>query len=296
MTGVIIKTGLGSRELEDIRRLDEACAKHDGTNMKLNWDMLESRPSDEANDILYYEDDELIGFLGMYSMFKGAADIEITGMVHPCHRRKGIFGRLFAAAREESIKRGAARLLMITERVTPAGEAFIKNVGASYAFSEYRMVFNEKIVPDFPGTSIKMRKAEYEDYPVLAGMDADAFDQPSSEEQDHSTFDYSTTYIAELDGRLTGKIGTLMDGGSGYIFGFSVKPEYRGRGYGRQILSLILQRLVGKGISPVILEVAVKNERALSLYESCGFRRLTVYDYYEDWLSSNKGEKLENGN
>lgn len=31
----------------------------------------------------------------------------------------------------------------------------------------------------------------------------------------------------------------------------------------------------------ILLEVAIENEKALLLYKSCGFKEITVYDYYE---------------
>lgn len=89
-----------------------------------------------------------------------------------------------------------------------------------------------------------------------------------------------TEYVAEQDGKFIGKIGVSMEGEDGYIFGFVITPEYRGHGYGRETLSLILTKLLSEQIHTVLLEVAVKNENALSLYKSCGFKIDTIYDYY----------------
>ena len=65
-----------------------------------------------------------------------------------------------------------------------------------------------------------------------------------------------------------------------YIYGFVVAAEERGRGYGRQILLRTVHDLVAAGQSAISLEVAVDNERALGLYQACGFRETSANDYY----------------
>ncbi len=298
MVGIVLgqlklSAGLDSAELAAVRQLETECCGIRQLNMKLNWDMLENRSADEINDLLYYEGERLVGFMGLYSMSKEAKEIEITGMVHPEFRRKGIFRQLFNAALMECRDRKAKKVLLITERTSDEGVAFARAIQSEYSSSEYRMKFSEVNAPDFPGIGIILRKAEYSDYPELARMDEAAFGQvsvniaESKAEDDRAAFKkaYSSAYIAKLDVLTIGKIGTLMDGGDGYIFGFVVKPEYRGRGFGREILSLMLKKLTAEKIDTVLLEVAVSNEKALSLYETCGFKRITVYDYYKIDLS-----------
>ncbi|MNW11442.1 ribosomal-protein-alanine N-acetyltransferase [compost metagenome] len=73
----------------------------------------------------------------------------------------------------------------------------------------------------------------------------------------------------------------LEPGESGFIYGFCVLPEYRGKGYGRQILSQTITALKEKDQAVEIkLEVSVENEKALGLYESCGFATRNANDYY----------------
>lgn len=92
---------------------------------------------------------------------------------------------------------------------------------------------------------------------------------------------YETTYIAELDGKFVGKIGLERERDDGYIFGFSILPEYRGRGYGRELLSWALRTFKSENAKGVCLEVAVQNENALTLYKTCGFRVVSVYNYFK---------------
>lgn len=279
---VILSAGLSDSELQGIRELENVCCGHEKLNMKLNWDMLVKRPTDESNDFLYYTGNKLIGYLGFYGFGAKPIEIEITGMVHPDFRRKGVFKELFDTAKQECINRGAEKLLLITERSSKTGESFVKFTGSRYSFSEYRMKFDETAVPVIPKTGITLRKAEARDYPELINLDALCFGVSKAEVKSNNLSDaYNSVYIAELEGKSIGKIGVSMEREAGYIFGFGIKPEYRRQGNGRQLLSLMLSKLLSEQVNTVLLEVAVENENALFLYKSCGFKEITVYDYYK---------------
>lgn len=277
MSKLVSARGLSAQELEDIARLEAICCRKDPLTMKLNWDMLETRSTDEINDFLHYDGDELIGFLGLYGL---GSEIEITGMVHPDSRRQGIFTKLFQAARQEFQTRNCSKVLLVTERSSESGTGFVKHVGSRYAFSEYRMRFAEKAVPDFPQQGITLRKVGQTDLPELRQLHSECFDLPEDGDE-YTPAAYDSLYIAELEGESIGKIGVSIEGQNSYIFGFGIRPERRGHGYGREVLSRVLQELLSQRRTPAILEVAVENETALSLYRSCGFREMTVYDYYE---------------
>lgn len=59
-----------------------------------------------------------------------------------------------------------------------------------------------------------------------------------------------------------------------------MRTEYRGRGYGRQMLEQIIRQLHDEGIKAITLEVEVENKNAIGLYSSCGFQVVTTYDYF----------------
>jgi len=64
------------------------------------------------------------------------------------------------------------------------------------------------------------------------------------------------------------------------IYGFVVRPEYRGKGYGRQLLQEAIRIIRDEGSQEIMLDVDVDNTNALGLYLSCGFEIKTTYDYY----------------
>ena len=131
--------GLNKNQIEDIKKLEQACCEVEKLNMKLNWEMLCTRSLTERNDLLCYDGNRLTAFLGLYSMTENAKEIEITGMVHPDYRRTGIFSNLLEMALEECANRRAESVLLIAEKASEAGMGFVKSTKAEYAFSEYRM-------------------------------------------------------------------------------------------------------------------------------------------------------------
>jgi ribosomal protein S18 acetylase RimI-like enzyme len=48
-----------------------------------------------------------------------------------------------------------------------------------------------------------------------------------------------------------------------------------------------MQILLEEHAERIFLEVASENDRALALYKSCGFKEVTVYDYYALPLNRN---------
>lgn len=85
--------------------------------------------------------------------------------------------------------------------------------------------------------------------------------------------------VAEVDGRIVGAIGGYIIGSMeniegeryGFIEFLIVDEGYRGMGVGRNLLVSLIDKLKGRGVSEVYLEVDPRNEAALSLYKSLGF-------------------------
>jgi ribosomal-protein-alanine N-acetyltransferase len=86
----------------------------------------------------------------------------------------------------------------------------------------------------------------------------------------------------ELLGYAVGQVLTSADSRIGHVISVAVKPSYRRRGIGKQLMQGLIQRLVEAKCSQVRLEVRAHNTAALSLYEQLGFhRQQTIRGYYE---------------
>jgi ribosomal protein S18 acetylase RimI-like enzyme len=286
--GLIERRGLDTNELSEIKQLAQLCNQHNGLDLKLNWNILRNRPSNQLNDFLYYADGQLVGFLALFSF--NSQEGEISGMVHPSYRRRGIFSALFAAARLEASRRGLPTLLLIVEQASPAGQAFARALPITYDHSEYKMVQEEPRLPDTHSERLQFRAARPEDTPIMSHITAQAFNIPEDEVNWYSEESLSQPnyryYVGSLDGTVIGKIDIHLSEESALILGFAVLPEYRGQGYGRQMLARTIQEILNSGRHHIWLEVVTENKRALSLYQSCGFKETGGYDYYRLQLNN----------
>jgi len=140
---------------------------------------------------------------------------------------------------------------------------------------------------------VTFRKPDSKDIDALAALQA-AYEQeevlPTASEFNAAVsrlnieriFKNEQTYVAELNGRLVGKINTNAAAFTRYqVGGVYVLPEYRGRGIARRMAGEFITGLVaqGKGIS---LFVKKANPAARRVYQRIGFETLGDYriNYY----------------
>lgn len=86
-----------------------------------------------------------------------------------------------------------------------------------------------------------------------------------------------STYFFLLDGEEIGSISIYEEKNTVNIFGVYLEPEFRGRGYSREMMYSVLEDIVPGG-RRIILQVADNNKPAFRLYAGCGFE---VIDYVE---------------
>lgn len=68
-----------------------------------------------------------------------------------------------------------------------------------------------------------------------------------------------------------------------HITNIAVRADERGKGYGRALMSKLIELAAGAGIARMTLEVKDINERAVRLYESFGFKVEGIRKrYYEN--------------
>ena len=62
-----------------------------------------------------------------------------------------------------------------------------------------------------------------------------------------------------------------------------ISPKYQGQGYGKEILNLLIEKMMDMDINDILLEVDSENHVAYNLYTKSGFEiklRLTIIDIY----------------
>ncbi|MBB6215404.1 ribosomal protein S18 acetylase RimI-like enzyme [Anaerosolibacter carboniphilus] len=280
---------LEENDYEDINNLQNLCLKVDQTALKLELDYKlgrgerKSENLNNINEFMYYDRNKLIGYIGIGNF--GGDTIEVNGMVHPDYRRRGVFKRLFSLVKDEWNKRESQKMLLLSDTNSISGLEFIKYTCASYDHSEYEMFLKSNARKNVLLNNVALRKATNNDAKEIAWQDSIYFDieykaedisMPEEEEKYGSV-----TYIAEIDNKTIGKVRLEIIDGIGGIYGLGVLPEYRGKGYGREILTCAIEKLKEKNAKDIMLQVSVKNKSALNLYQSCGFEETSTMDYYK---------------
>lgn len=279
--GLLKKSTLTGEEIEEVARLIALCDGQDNLDMPISLDGLRQRPGNEIDDFLYYERGELAGYLYVDSW--GKEEKELTGMVAPEFRRRGIFRQLFEAAREECRARGVEKLFLICEQSSQSGQAFARSVRAHQDFSEHKMALQTFVERRRSDPQFQMHPATPEDKEALVSILAtDMGDEKDARQFVEKIFALGKQpqYLATLAGKPLGTLRLDYHDGEVSIYGFVVRSEYRGRGYGRMMLEQIIRQLHNEGIKAITLEVEVENKSAIGLYTSCGFQVVTTYDYF----------------
>lgn len=79
-----------------------------------------------------------------------------------------------------------------------------------------------------------------------------------------------------------------IEGDSAHILNLCVRPEFRQRGEGRQMLSHLLKLAQSAQAEAIFLEVRPSNQPAINLYRSMGFVEIGVR---KDYYPSDKGQE-----
>lgn len=84
------------------------------------------------------------------------------------------------------------------------------------------------------------------------------------------------TFLYSAGGDLVGYsvIQTVLD--EVHLLNICVKPDFQGKGYGRQILNHVIDIATTQSATIVVLEVRASNLKAQQLYLSSGFNEMSV--------------------
>lgn len=249
----------------------------DGGRLKLEWGRLRGRSGECVEDLLWWEGERLVGFLGFYGY---GSTLELAGMVSPDARRHGIATALLDAAAPLYGERDYREVLLIVPRASEGGQGLALDRGWVLDHSEHALMLSGAPASGSHDDALNLRPATSADLPVISRLLEVGFGWRPDDLGDVLGSAHHTTLVIELRGSPVGTIRLTKDGEVGRIYGFVVDPSWQGRGIGRDALRRACEQLRAEGASRVGLEVAVDNDRALALYTSVGFEPLTTEDYF----------------
>src|SRR3989338_4249388 len=277
-------TELTKQDLRTLKNLVEECQQADGFRIKLYWNILADRQLPEFDDLFYYQNGKLIGYLALFAFKEEEA--ELNDIIHPKHRRQGIFSYLLQEAILDLPKRGIRSIQIICNQQAQAALNFVKKLPETqYDHSEYQMIATRN--PSFTEVpTIELQLATKDDIPTLARIDNACF---------NTTFELviyrflsnmkelnRTTWFAKVNGTIIGKMHIRMDeGNKAFIHDLCVLPEFRRKHYAAGMVLTIMDRMKKKGASQVYLDVLADNVNAIQLYEHCGFEITSKNDFWK---------------
>jgi ribosomal protein S18 acetylase RimI-like enzyme len=270
--------GLSPDALRAIADLEGRTVAADGGRLKLEWATLRGRSGDKAEDFLWWDEDQLLGFAGIYA--HGGPHAELTGMVDPAARRRGIGAALLGAALAQLREAGHESVLLIVPRSSPGGQALAKKRGGELDHSEHALVLHGEPTAGRNDPAITLRNATADDGPEVVRIFNSAFDWTPSNAGERLSSPTSWTVLAERDGRVVGTLRASLHDDVGSVHGFAVDKPLQGQGIGRDVLRRVCHDLRERGAQQVALEVDVANENALGLYTSLGFEPVISEDYF----------------
>lgn len=274
--------GLSPSTLEAIAGLERRVVAADGGRLKLECNALRHRAGRDVEDLLWWGDGRLLGFLGIYS--HSAPVLELAGMVDPEFRRQGIGAALLDEALRVCRERAHTATLLVVPRLSLAGRALALRRGGTLDHSEHALRLPGQPNDVRADPLVTIRAATPQDLPAVddllllgfgwrpAAPDDPGNDRPASADPN--------MLVVERQGALIGTVRLIREGDTAGVYGFVIHPDHQGRGIGRDVLHRLCLAARADGAKSVNLEVATDNDRALNLYTSLGFRPVTTEDYY----------------
>lgn len=182
------------------------------------------------------------------------------------------------------MEKGVAQILFIAEQKDLFLINQLQKQQTSYAFSEYRMNYNFQEIPKIESTvTLKVAKEENRQQ-ILWLSNSDELENAYSVDE-LAAVEVEGTQLAYSDSEMIGKLRLDETAEMIGIYGFIVAPQWRGKGFGRQILQKLLAEMSRDEKRVLYLEVESQNEVALRLYQSLGFEEVAKFDYFEQKLN-----------
>ncbi len=134
-----------------------------------------------------------------------------------------------------------------------------------------------------PAPEIEIRAMLDDDVSAVAAVERASYQFPWSEGifRDCVRVGYLCR-VVECAGVVIGHGIVSTGAGEAHILNVCVRPEYRCRGIGRQLLRYLLDRARALGMAEAFLEVRPSNTTAIRLYQTLGFEQVGVRrGYYQ---------------
>jgi ribosomal protein S18 acetylase RimI-like enzyme len=276
---ILCNQQLNESQLQDLEQLTQLCQSTDG-GLPAIYHHLISQKRDTESNILYYQDENLLGFLSVYFFYQDACEMSL--LIAPGHRRQGIACQLLQTIIPLLITKSVSKLIFSSS--ASFCDNWIPAKGFSYQQSEYHMERNSYETLFIVNQSLTIRKATMADLDVLCALDTACFPEHQANMIERFIFLLNNNeydiLLASHNDLVIGKAHINWQPKSTLLSDIAVFPEYQGRGLGGELLSHSINHVLSLGKIRLALDVETKNQSALNLYLRHGFKTTHVYDYW----------------
>jgi ribosomal protein S18 acetylase RimI-like enzyme len=274
--------------IKEIKEVEEVCKRYDGLDGSTYLDTTMNFNQNMKCVFLAYEDDKLVSFIFVFA--PNSNEGEISAYTLPEHRRKGYFKNLIEKAKRELESYRVSDILFVNETKSVNGKAAIEKLKGQYEFTEYLLRYNninDNLIYNYD-YKLKLYKPELDDLEELIKVNQAIFNDSHLDAKSMvlNTLESKnrTQYAFMLQNSIVGIGCVCEEDEEDSIFGLGVLPEYQGRGFGREVLFLIIRDLLEHNRRNIVLEVNSTNDKAYQLYRKSGFDIETSFDYYRKRL------------
>lgn len=286
MSSIYASNKLTETQLKQVHEIEQVCRSFDNTKGSIS--LAQELNFYKEMNCLYmaYDGEALIGVLAVFAPIKDEA--EISALIQPKCRRKGLFTRLLSEALVELKRFGIKELYFVHDTGSAAGKGMIERWGIDPDHSEYLLVYDEDFNIGQCKTNLHIKQTGQEDLAEMTKLSLGVFGGNEEEwiRLHQKSLDSSNIlcYIPYCQGKQIG-IGSVNITEQGlFIFGFGILPTHRRKGYGRAFLSSMVDELQSKFDDGILLEVDSENNSAFMLYTTSGFKKQVQFDYYKRML------------
>lgn len=269
--------------MKEVLELEKDCNEYDQLKGSVFLDTSLNFNQSIHSVFLLYEHQMLISMLSMF--IPSHVEVEISAMTRPECRQKGYFKALLSQAIAELRIHNIPEILFVCERPSISGKQVLDVLKAGLEHTEYYMGLVRVDQAHVERNRLSLFKPKLRDLETIVELSIKIFedDYEDSKSLIENCLNSETReqFLASLDDKVIGLVSVNhLDVEEASIFGLGILPEFRGKGYGKELLSLILENLWSQGKAQITLEVDSTNDRALRLYQTMGFRIELAYDYY----------------
>ena len=275
---------LNENVTREISELVAECNSFDGIEGMIELDTSLNFNHEMNTIFMLYENNKLVSVLTLF--VPGRSEAEVTAMTLPAYRLKGHFSELIKRAEAEIKKYGIPDLLFVCNGDSTNGKEVIAKLKAKYAFAEYFLKYNhslDQIIKAYK-YRVKLHKAGFEDMESIVkismGAFNDSYEGAKNLAEGSLNADNRQLFLGEIEGKFVAKGVICFEDGNASINGLGVLPEHQGKGYGKEILYSIINKIIEYGVEDIFIEVESENDNAFLLYKNTGFEVESAWEYY----------------